>query len=437
MKSLLCLSSVVLANVWALAAPPKAENVEVSQDAAGRIVVSYDLTADAEEPEAGIVTVAFRAGEQPVAASCYRYVWGEVNRQIEPGTGRKIYWDLPRDWRDRPAEAASALTATVNVWPLDAPPLYMEINLLRMQSVRYYASQEALPFSLTNDVYKTDRLLMRRIPAKNVIFRMGGTESGYSPSATPFLATFSSDYYMGIYPVTQRQYENLNYLNTGRLENPSKFRGADFPLSDLRPVDSISYQELRGEIRAGNTVSDLWPHNGHVVKSNTIIDRFRKMTGVMGLDLPTEAQWEYACRAGTAGPVNVDGATLDEVAWHPGNSAVDGVRQTHPVGLKRPNAWGLYDMLGNVLEWCLDRQGNYPVAETEADAKRDYPGKDAMASENLRIRRGGCFGYLSGTTEVGFDCRSAARCSTFSVACQDRNLGFRLCCPAGDAPVSP
>jgi formylglycine-generating enzyme required for sulfatase activity len=93
-------------------------------------------------------------------------------------------------------------------------------------------------------------------------------------------------------------------------------------------------------------------------------------------------------------------------------------------------------MLGNVSELCLDcvTIDSYPVAETVEEAKIDYGGNEANVSGNVRARRGGCFGFVNGKgQEIGFDCRSAARKSQFSVACDDPNQGLRLCCPAGDA----
>jgi formylglycine-generating enzyme required for sulfatase activity len=123
--------------------------------------------------------------------------------------------------------------------------------------------------------------------------------------------------------------------------------------------------------------------------------------------LPTEAEWEYACRAGstTAYPFGNKADQLDEFAWYSGNSATkDFFRgKTHPVGKKRPNAWGLYDMLGNVAEWCLDRYdadfydslpwNKPPLGPVNLPGKNRYP----------HVARGGSY------RAAAAECRSAAR----------------------------
>ena len=422
MNTILFAVCSVLAFASVATAKPSVGSVSVVQDGLGRIAVTYSLSGD----EPGIVTVGFTCAGEPVPAKACRYVWGDVNRVIRPDGEKHIWWDAKRDWPGHDA-LDGTLKAVVTVWDVSAPPMYMEINLLQKNSIAYYASEDAVPFGLTADVYKTDRMLFRRIYAKGVTWRMGSPsgEAGRESGEAPFLATFSSDYYIGVYPVTQRQFFNFYYTSGISVvsSQPSQFtRARGYADADMRPVEKILYTSLRGEKRNGSVTGCVWPKDGHDVTSGSIIGKFRSMTGLELLDLPTSAQWEYACRAGEPGALYLKDAELEELGWFEGNSPVDGEAQTHPVGLKKPNAWGLYDMYGNVMEWCLDRYGTYPKAEVEPYV--DWGGIDAADSENVRVRRGGCYDKPAG------QCRSAAVWHQFSVECGDPNLGFRLCCPA-------
>jgi len=146
-------------------------------------------------------------------------------------------------------------------------------------------------------------------------------------------------------PVTQRLYEAL----MGK--NPSRFTGADLPVECVSWFDAVRFCNalslaqqlpeayvLSGDY-AGNTPTVAWSG-----------------PAAPGWRLPTEAEWEYAARAGTTGPRY---GALDEIAWYKDNSG----NGTHPVGLKLPNPWGLYDTLGNVWEWCWDWDAPYSTGK--------------------------------------------------------------------------
>jgi len=143
--------------------------------------------------------------------------------------------------------------------------------------------------------------------------------------------------------------------------------------------------------------------------------------------LPTEAEWECACRAGTTGPTY---GPLDEIAWY----YKSGVWGPQPVAQKAPNAWGIYDMLGNVDEWCQDLEGPYPsdpvtdpAGPTVEQARRqfrqtirDSSGNEIAESTYPRIIRGGC------CSDIARDCRAASRRICFSDFGNSSKLGFRL-----------
>jgi formylglycine-generating enzyme required for sulfatase activity len=197
--------------------------------------------------------------------------------------------------------------------------------------------------------------------------------------------TITKDFYLGIFPVTQSQYKNLMG------NNPSYFQGAKVSKQrEDRPVEKVSWDEATEFCMK---LSDL-PEE--------------KKAGRVYC-LPTEAQWEYACRAGStkAYSFGENSESLGDYAWFDENSK----RQTHPVGKKMPNAWGLYDMHGNVGEWCSDRYGKYPEGSViDPTGPKEGSG---------HVLRGGS--WDCGDT----DCRSAYRDGDFPSG-RDRSSGFRV-----------
>ena len=219
-----------------------------------------------------------------------------------------------------------------------------------------------------SDEYKTTKLVLRRIPAGT--FTMGSPEDelGHYVGETQHQVTISKPFFMGVFEVTQKQWE----LTTGR--NYSSYTG------DARPVEQVSYADIRGSDQGAG-----WPQSG-AVDEGSFLYVLREKTW-LDFDLPTEAQWEYACRAGTTTALN-SGKNLsakdrcpemDEVGRYSFNGGEDD--QHAIVGSYRPNAWGLYDMHGNVSEWCLDWYDSYDLGKTTDPA--------GASSGSTRVFRGG------------------------------------------------
>ena len=155
------------------------------------------------------------------------------------------------------------------------------------------------------------------------------------------------------------------------------------------------YEVTRAQWKSvmGKEPSDGWGDNLPVVYVTW--DDCQQFCRKAGLSLPTEAQWEYACRAGSRGPYAGTG-NLDDMGWYDGNSGL----KTHPVGMKQPNAWGIYDMHGNVWEWCADWYDSYPdgaVTDPEGSLSglASFFGGEGSSSEWNRVLRGGCWGSFA------------------------------------------
>ncbi len=183
--------------------------------------------------------------------------------------------------------------------------------------------------------------------------------------------TITKPFYMGRYEVTQAQWESVMG------ENPSYYTG------DSLPVEQVSWKKCVDFCRRLNAQSnDGWEYR-----------------------LPTEAEWEYACRAGSTG--DFASGDLDEIGWYTENAK----NRIQPVGQKKSNAWGLYDMHGNVSEWCSDWFGEY--------SSHDETDPTGPASGSTRVFRGGTYDGHSA------QCRSAGRTSEVP-GYRVGNLGFRL-----------
>ncbi|MCH9687668.1 MAG: formylglycine-generating enzyme family protein [Deltaproteobacteria bacterium] len=218
---------------------------------------------------------------------------------------------------------------------------------------------------------------MRWIPPGRFVMGSPQDEPGLRAEECPaHPVTITHGFWLGDTPVTQAMWRAV----TGR-RDASHFEGLG------RPVERVSWVHCQ--------ITFIASLNG--ISSAERGEKFR---------LPTEAEWEYACRAGTQQARY--GENLDEIAWYAGNSR----GQTHLVGEKLPNPWGLFDMLGNVREWCFDGMRGY------ADrARRDPVG--SLATGGYRVNRGGAWGGGVRHVRAAFRVRDVPDY-------RSRNLGLRL-----------
>ena len=358
-------SGMMMATALAACAASTITGVTAAQNPrTGQVEIVYNLAGD----DAIVTLDDILMDGVSIGPSNVTTVVGQAARKVRSGNGRVIYWNPRKDIPGR--ELTGTLTAKLTAWPTDNPPDYMMVRLdvasvTNFNNVFWYSSAACLPDGgLTNPVYRLSRYVMRRIPAKNVVWRMGissvtdqnaAGDSNQFTRGAPHYVKLTADYYMGIYPVTYGHHRAI----TGSAPQTSPSGSDETPLSTVQ--NKINYAKLRG---SGIT----WPTNGHVLATGAILQTYRTVMGVE-VDLPTDAQWEFAARAGTSQKYGVNGGTDNygtttaPIIWCSNTAPTKSYPQVP--GLLKPNAWGLYDMNGNVWEWCLDQYDGTWTSETD------------------------------------------------------------------------
>jgi formylglycine-generating enzyme required for sulfatase activity len=249
-----------------------------------------------------------------------------------------------------------------------------EVGAISQALVRFLGPKEGESFIIPD-------LKLGLVPIAAGSFEMGDWSD---ETTTLHKVTLSQGYWLGRTEVTQGQFSAV--MHSG----PSHYRG-----DNNLPVECVSWDDASNFCRK---LTERERAAGRLPDGYTYC-------------LPTEAQWEYACRAGGKDESG-GGKGLGDMAWYGGKSGYS----THPVGQKRANAWGLYDMYGNVAEWCADRYGNYPSGAVinPTGSARGYS----------RVVRGGNSGSSASV------CTSTHR-SSFAPRFFQSNIGFRVALSSG------
>lgn len=263
---------------------------------------------------------------------------------------------------------------------------------------------------LLDNTCRTTELWLRRIPAGEFVMGSPVGELGKFDNEPAHHVTITRDFYLGVFEVTQFQYELIAGSNPAHYPAPAN------------PVEGVSYNDIRGTTPQKGAG---WPRFGHAVDEDSFLGKLRERTG-LEFDLPTEAQWEYACRAGTETAFNngmditnlIQDPALAEIGRYAFNTSDGrgGYARHTKVGSYQPNAFGIYDMHGNVYEWSLDWLGS--LDET--------PAVDPVGGEtgDIRVFRGG--GWFEDYGEAQY-CRAASRPYSYrGPYFRSSGCGFRL-----------
>jgi len=324
------------------------DNVEVTNVVArqrypwnGLVDIDYKLDSKATEAYQMQVEVIDNIGKTnlPVKSVCVPGVSAESNPCTVSKATSRIVWDAAKDLPNGyKCSDVSVICRDARTVPVSN--LYCVVTLATGE-IEYF---DSIPKGGWTDEYKTQKMVFRRIDAGS--FMMGTPNESYRK------VTLTKPYYVAVYEFTEGQYDAIKgtegYSRQPKLLTYKDVRG--FDMSDLSTGNTFT---------CGATAY-AWPMSSDVEPSS-IIGVLRNKTGLQDLDLLTEAEWEYACRAETTTILSSGGSTsssMREIGRFEEN-AFDGrgdasSHRTTVVGTYEPNAWGIYDMHGNAREWCLD-----------------------------------------------------------------------------------
>ena len=443
--SALAVSAAVAVGI--VSATPVVTFVDMEQaEGSRKVTITYKFSGEDAVITLDVQTNATGGAWASIGGEAVANAQGEVWRKVErvsDSTVHTITWRPDLSWPDH-LVAEGGARAVVTAWAYDNTPDYMVVDLAVDGTVRYYPSVDFLPGSAAgqrgaitnNTAYRMSKLVMRKIMAKDVEWTMGSTalEVGRNPDGSEreaaHNAQLTNNYYIGVFPVTQEQWALVSTANM----TPSFF-AAD---RAMRPVENVCFNEIRMNANNGTSpasAAEDWPSAPF---AGSFLDILRSKTGI-DFDLPSEAQWEFACRAGNGDTYWGDGssvvgsgadANLDklsrysnpEVDWRtiPADTpASEG--GTSIVGTHAPNSWGLYDMHGNVGEWCLD------WFKSDITALNGAVNTTVDDRGFRRMIRGGAWNTTAAYA------RSACRANGYGGMAGSRTnyTGFRLACTGG------
>lgn len=426
------LFAATLATMAVLAEEPPVAVTAQTYDAAERtLTVTYSLSC--ETPMIVTFDVLDDSGAS-IGAERIRNAYGEINRLVEPGKGKTFVW---RTVAMGGGFSALSCKVQVKAWSPDDPPEVMVLDLFKDSANKYarayYPSLESLPGGLTENLeYKTTKLVMkhvhRPVGGKWIMGSFNECSASDRGNEGQHEVTIAADYWLGVFELTQYQAVRINDGSDLNTQGGAYWQDGLGGKYGIRPLENTCLNFIRGA-----TVYPTAPSTGSIL--GKLLDR-----SGYAFDFPSEAQWEYAARAGHAPGVwgdcsamvldgssnpwtqgNIADPNLDRMACYVFNPAPTG--GTMPVGSFKPNDWGFYDMHGNVSEMCIDYWVNDISAAGGAIQVKDG---EQVGSDAFSIR-GGSY------EDTFFNCRPCLRNFKQARNSNLKTLGVRLYAPIAPA----
>lgn len=379
----------------------------------GLVDISYSVACDNPNADVYVTPTAYD-GDRRITLFPKTLSGDGAEAAVKPGK-HTMTWDAKKD-----LGIFSSANFSIKMHAGERLPRYVVIDLSSgAESTEYSVRFSVVGPDLANDICRTTELWLRLVPPGEFWMGSPTDELGRTDNEDLHHVTLTKPFYMGVFEVTQKQWE----LVMGK--NCAYFR--DSENSDVRPIETIDHTLFRGHLNNSN-----YSRTSTKVDPNSFCGRMRARTLIAQLDLPSEARWEYACRAGTMTALyngrNLVSTVADEglarIAGYEANShnnqGYNGASilvGTKRVGSFAPNALGLYDMLGNVNEQCLD-------------FFKSSLGYNAVIDPNVNgyggplVFRGG--GWRQEANRVRASWRGSYN---YSDAYDD--CGFRVCCEIG------
>ena len=393
--SLCAASAALAANVDHLA---QVSDVSFTQDGGQDVIVTYNLV---NHGEPAFVTLDVLTNGVPLPVAAVQSLSGDVSTSltdfVTDGTGKQIVWKARTDWKGNLGENASVVVSAHYTNHLEG--VYLRVDVSGgMEADAWPTHFGSVDPDVSSTALLWDELWLKCVPAGTFLMGSPEDELNHNANETRHQVTITKPFFIGVTPVTRKQWTNM--------------------AGKINKLDVDGYEGCAAGWIRYTFDSDS------ASRTDTVTNRLNRLTGLVGFNLPTEAQWEYACRAdtssafndgspwdpGTTGDKPITSANLAELAWYKGNVG----EEAHNVATRKPNAWGRYDFHGSVWELCRDSARVY-AAGAVTDPVGVIPGNSGTC-----VKRGGSTG------SDAYGCRSAYRNTTQNVTETTAGNGARL-----------